>query len=336
MTTASPVQEEGKPQDVVSELKNAPKDNRKNSQTGKSKKRDNPWRSPGERQGSSAHEDRQGERQSQAQKQTERQRARHSREQQPDVEFWQGKEEHIQGSRLWKRKERWKKWRQDRRKIERSNTCDDSVIHLFSNLMEGATMQDWLSLFDFQNTRRHVHYYNHVTRCIDQPCQSAARWPVLWNLARFHPRRVWCGKSLPNLHNFKASLNIFANRVRWRWFVRDTPRQQFSTCVPSHGKTKVCTHPVALSLDTWISKFKRCHTEVFAKSSRTASLDRSFCNKIPLVNFGLEILSKSGHEAVANDKDGGYSLVDPEVLKGIHLHLLGNGQYFETDFTNWD
>ena len=37
MTTASPVQEEVKAQDVVSALKNAPKDNRKTSQTGKSK-----------------------------------------------------------------------------------------------------------------------------------------------------------------------------------------------------------------------------------------------------------------------------------------------------------
>ena len=56
----------------------------------------------------------------------------------------------------------------------------------------------------------------------------------------------------------------------------------------------------------------------------------------PLVNFGESILSESGLEAVANDKEGGYSLVDPEVLTNIHLQLLGNGLYFETDFTNWD
>ena len=61
-----------------------------------------------------------------------------------------------------------------------------------------------------------------------------------------------------------------------------------------------------------------------------------FANEIPLVNFGLEILSKSGLEAVANDKAGGYSLVDPNVLTIIHLQLLMNGQYFETDFTNCD
>ena len=76
--------------------------------------------------------------------------------------------------------------------------------------------------------------------------------------------------------------------------------------------------------------------EVFVKSSCTATHARSFCNKIPLVNLGLDIWSKSGREAVANDKDGGCSLVDPEVLTNIHLQLLVNGQYFETDFPNWD
>ena len=75
-TTASPVQEEVKTQDVVSALKKAPKDNRKNSVTGKSKKRDNPWGSPWERQGSSADEERQEERQRQPQKQIKRPRTR--------------------------------------------------------------------------------------------------------------------------------------------------------------------------------------------------------------------------------------------------------------------
>ena len=81
---------------------------------------------------------------------------------------------------------------------------------------------------------------------------------------------------------------------------------------------------------------KRCLTEVFIKSSRAASRDRSFCNKIPLVNFDLEILSGCGFEAVAYDKDGGYSLVHTEVLTNIHLKLLGIGQCFESGVTNWD
>ena len=116
----------------------------------------------------------------------------------------------------------------------------------------------------------------------------------------------------------------------------ETNRDSNSQFVSHPMAEPECTHPVAPSPDTWISNLKSCLTEVFIKSSRTASRDRSFCNKISLVNFGLEILSKSGLEAVANDKDGGYSLVDPDVLTNVHLQLLMNGQYFETDFMNWD
>ena len=195
-------------------------------------------------------------------KQVERQGARHSREQKPDEEFWQGKEEHIQGSRC----------------------------------------RTGYRCCDFQITRRHIYYYNHATRCVDQPCQHFGQCygflqgSILVAFGVANLRQTWT--------IFKASLNVFANRNRWRWFFRDTPRQQFSICVPPHGKTRVCTHPAAPSLDTWISKFKRCLTEVSVKSFRTASRDRSFCNKIPLVNFGLEFLSQSGLEAVVNDKDG--------------------------------
>ena len=58
-------------------------------------------------------------------------------------------------------------------------------------------------------------------------------------------------------------------------------------------------------------------TDRFATKSLPSILVSRFCSKI-------------GPGAVANDKDGGYSLVDPEVLTDIHLQLLG------TDFTNWD
>ena len=111
-------------------------------------------------------------------------------------------------------------------------------------------------------------------------------------------------------------------------FFRDTPRQQFSLCVPSHGRSRACTHPVPPSLDMWISDLKRCLTEVFMKSSRAASRDRSFCNKISLVNFGLEILSGCGFEAVANDKDGGYSLVHSRGADEHPSSIIGEWPIF--------
>ena len=254
VTTASPVQEEVKAQDVVSALKNVPKGNRKNSQACHSKNVttlgaaqvkgkgvQQTKKGKGTGKGKPKNKSK-GKGQSTAANKRARQRVlAKERRTHPRVKALE--------------KERKETWRQDWRKIERSKKFDDPLIHLFSNLMEGTTMQDWLSLFDFQNTRRHIYRYNRATRCVDQPCQSAAPWPVLWILARFHPRHIWCGKSLPNVDNLKASLNIFANRIRWRWFFV-TYRDSSFLCVPSYGKTRVCTHPAAPSLDTWISNLK--------------------------------------------------------------------------------
>ena len=103
-----------------------------------------------------------------------------------------------------------------------------------------------------RNTRRH----NHATRCVDQPCRFAALWPVLWILARCHPRRIWCGKSLSNVDNFKASLNIFANRIRWRWFFsRHTETAVFYLCpIPRQNQ---CVHPSWCSFSRHVDlKFK--------------------------------------------------------------------------------
>ena len=197
-------------------------------------------------------------------------------------------------------------------------------------------MQDWLSLFDFQNTRRHIYYYNHETRCVDQPCRDSAPWPVLWILAWFHPRHIWCGKSSPNVIIFEASLNIFANRIRWRWFFRDEPRQQFSICVPPHGRTRVCTHLVAPSLDTWISILKRCVTEVLSRVLAQPPVTDHFAIKSLSSISVLRFCPRVALKLLRMTKDGGYSLVDPNVLTNVHLQLLMNCQYFETDFMNWD
>ena len=105
------------------------------------------------------------------------------------------------------------------------------VIQLFDSHMMEATMQDWVLLFDLQSTREHIYYYKHATRCVDQPCHAVAPWPVNWILVRFHPRHIWCGRSLPNVDKFIASLNVFANRIRWRWlFYRDTEAAVFFFC----------------------------------------------------------------------------------------------------------
>ena len=257
-----------KAEGVISALKNVPK----SKQKGDPKNVTSPGRAQEKGKGVQQTKKRQGERQGQTQEQVEGQRTRYIREQKPDERIWQGKEEIIQGSRLWKRKERRKNWRQDRKKIERSKTFEDPVIQLFSNLMEGATMQDWQSLFDFQNTRRHIYHYNHETRCADQPCRDSAPWPVLWILARFHPRHIWCGKSLPNVVNFKASLNIFCEQNSLEMVFSRQTETAFLNLRPIPWQNQ-SVHPSCCSISR--------HVDLEFKTSPHRSFYQEFSHSLP-------------------------------------------------------
>ena len=138
--------------------------------------------------------------------------------------------------------------------------------------------------------------------------------PVLWILARFHPRYIWCGRAFRNVQKLTESLNGVANRIRRTWFL---PEKEGSNL----------THPVSPALGSWPWSSRLSVSREFAKCHRVDSRDRSFSHKIPFVDFGLRILASSNFEAVANDKDGGrYTFVDPEVLSMIHVHMLGNDQ----------
>ena len=87
------------------------------------------------------------------------------------------------------------------------------------------------------------------------------------------------------------------------------------------GNTSHCTHPVSPALESWLSCLRFFLSREFDTCHRVAARDSSFSNKIPLVDFGLRIVASNNlNEAVANDKNGGNSLVDFEAL----LQLLKN------------
>ena len=70
---------------------------------------------------------------------------------------------------------------------------DNKVLKLFADLLEGATTQDLLSLFECENTKRRIWMHDNSSRSVNRPSGNTILWPVLWILARFHPRHLWCG-----------------------------------------------------------------------------------------------------------------------------------------------
>ena len=121
MTTASPTQGEVKAEDLVSALKNVPKDNRKNFQTGDSKKNATAFGGAQEK-GKGVQQTKKGkEKGKDKPKNKSKGKGQGTAANRSQMKgSGKGKKKSSKGPRLWKRQERRKDWRQDRRKIERS------------------------------------------------------------------------------------------------------------------------------------------------------------------------------------------------------------------------
>ena len=175
-------------------------------------------------------------------------------------------------------------------------------MKLFEALLEGATTQDLLSLLESENTKRHTYMYDTSARRVNRPSGNTIPWLVLWILARFHPRRIWCGRPLPSVQKFTESFNSCTNRIRWQWYFRDKEKLNLSVIVPQKGNTSQCTHPVSLALESWPSSSRFASSREFAKRYKVASKDLPSSSKTPLVGFGSEFLASSSVAAAANDE----------------------------------
>ena len=104
---------------------------------------------------------------------------------------------------------------------------------------------------EFRWSKRHIYNCNHATRGVDHvdllhlgQCYGFLQGSILVTL-------LW--QIFAKRGQFQGLTQHFCGQNSLKIVFRETPRPQFSTCVPSHGKSGVCTHPVAPSLDTWIS-----------------------------------------------------------------------------------
>ena len=81
-------------------------------------------------------------------------------------------------------------------------------------------MQDCLSMFDFQNTRRHMYHYNPAARCVDQPLSIMPHLGQCYGFLQCSILVAFgAAKHCPTCDNFlRLHSTLFANRIRWRCF----------------------------------------------------------------------------------------------------------------------
>ena len=187
---------------------------------------------------------------------------------------------------------RQRKGQREKNKFPRNETRE-KVMKLFEALLEGATTQDLLSLFESENTKRHTYMYDTSARRVNRPSGNTIPWLVLWILARFHPRRIWCGRALPSVQKFTEFFNSCTNRIRWHWYFRDKEKLNLSVIVPQKGNTSQCTHPVSPALESWPSSSRFASSREFAKKSqsrikRSAVFQQNTSGRFWLRIFGIQ------------------------------------------------
>ena len=182
----------------------------------------------------------------------------------PNRKQWQSKEQRkeqtqseaprFRETRHGKRNERRSTWRQ-RNTRKNVSSMDNKVIKLFAEVLEGARPQNLLSSFECKkDTTRRSYIHDNSARSVHRPSGNTIPWSALWILSRFRPRRIRRGRGLPNVQKFTASLNSFANRVRWKWYSRE--KNHRIAVLLCHGKETHCTHPVPLALGSWLSNLR--------------------------------------------------------------------------------
>ena len=218
---------------------------------------------------------------------------------------------------------RQRKGQSEKNKFPRNETRE-KVMKLFEALLEGATTQDLLSLFESENTKRHTYMYDTSAQRVNRPSGNTIPWLVLWILARFHPRRIWCGRALPNVQKFTESFNSCTNRLRWKWYFQDKEKLNLGVILPRKGNTSQCTHPVSLALESWPSSLRFSSSREFAQCHNVASKDRTSSSKNTSDRFWLRIFGIQQCCSCCKRRRWGYS---------CHCWTLAN--IFEADLSNW-
>ena len=125
--------------------------------------------------------------------------------------------------------------RKSKRETKReSQSMDNKVINIIAELLDEVPAQNVLSLFEFENTKRHTHMYLYSARERESPSSNMIPRLVRRILIRFHPRRDWSGgRASPNSQKITVFLISLANRIRWKWYFRDKEKSNLSPALES-------------------------------------------------------------------------------------------------------
>ena len=204
----------------------------------------------------------------------------------------------------------------------RRGTPDYMARKKFAWLVSDLRMDDISALKAIEQNSTRVFLYDFRARCCEPP--DAIPWPVVWLLARAHPKSFYHPATLPSEEQCRRDILNFSNRLRWNAvFKNSTFDRPFILSKPRDVGYCPSTGPAPLEL--WIDKLKGA---LFRETARLRRIRTPATSGAPrLVRYALRWMKRAGMVALANDKLGGFSLILERDLHELETSMLSSEIY---------
>ena len=189
----------------------------------------------------------------------------------------------------------------------------------FEWLCKDLHRSDIESLFAVERLRSKLLTYDYQTQTC-KPVEKDLPWPIVWLLARSHPKFVLAGAT-PKPELVTDQVKIFLNRVAWRMALRDDDyKPPFRLSRPS--KTMTCREPLPQAFSDWSESFLESFaTQYEHVYNKIRPYDRS-TRTLRLVSLAIRMLKDRNVTVLQSDKDGGFILVPRSDLESIERKIL--------------
>eukprot|EP00933_Yihiella_yeosuensis_P044464 TRINITY_DN39620_c0_g1_i1.p1 TRINITY_DN39620_c0_g1~~TRINITY_DN39620_c0_g1_i1.p1 ORF type:complete len:635 (+),score=76.46 TRINITY_DN39620_c0_g1_i1:476-2380(+) len=194
--------------------------------------------------------------------------------------------------------------------------------------MKGASAAGWCWLAKFEELRRRVYLYLPFAKEVVYPTDDIP-WPIIWWLARYHKKHVFCSNALPKLQNVAQDIRQFINKLKWKYHHRNSCNAPPSISIPFRRLVPPCSAELCPELQAWLFSLHHCLLKAAHFAKARARFNKSHSNLLPLTRLGMKMFRASKWAAVPTDKDGGFAFIDRNSLENVHLQLLQSSMYEE-------
>ena len=154
-----------------------------------------------------------------------------------------------------------------------------------------------------------VYIFDSFSKTAEVPGQGVMPWPVEY-LLRHHKKHIFSGNSLPSMEKFRADLENWANKWKWKKALANVPCEnpywQFKV---KTKQTPPCPHKISDRAEQQFqSVIHRVHdAAVHARNDHRRW--QHYGNTPTIVKWAMSIIKDRQLEVLPTDKHGGFAIL---------------------------